>query len=80
MDNVKTTEGLSPQTKLVLEYLTSGRELTGMIAMMTLGVVSLTSRVAELRKAGFKIDGKWSEDHFKRRYMKYWMEKSDGNR
>lgn len=78
MEDAKTPEGLSPQTKLVLEYLISGRELTGMIAMMTLGVVSLTSRVAELRKAGVVVNGKWSEDHFKRRYMKYWMEKVDG--
>jgi hypothetical protein len=65
---------LSPQTKLVLEYLQSGRELTGMIAFMNLGVASLTSRVSELRKAGFDVQSKWSTDHFKRLYKKYWME------
>lgn len=66
-------KGLSPQTKLVLEYLQSGRELTGMIAFMNLGVASLTSRVAELRKAGIPVQDKMSTDHFKRRYKKYWM-------
>lgn len=69
--------GLSPQTKLVLEYLQSGRELTGMIAFMNLGVASLTSRVAELRKAGIQVDGTWSSDHFERKYMKYRLPKKE---
>lgn len=74
-DTARNTGSLSPQAALVLEYLESNRELTGMIAFMTLGVVSVTSRVAELRKAGYDIKDKWSQDHFERRYKKYWLPK-----
>ena len=68
---------LAPQTRLVLDYLSTGRELTGMIAFMNLGVASLTSRIAELRKAGYTIYDKHSHDHFRKRYKKYWMAKED---
>lgn len=71
---------LSPQCQLVIDYLKSGRSLTPMIAMISLGVASLTSRVAELRqvkdaegKQVYPVKDKWEEDHHKRRYKKYWM-------
>lgn len=66
---------LTPQAQLVLDYLSSGRELTPLIAMVNLGVASLTARIAELRRHGLEVYDKWSEDHFKKRYKKYWMEK-----
>lgn len=65
---------LSPQTKLVLDYLQSGRTLTSLIAITNLGVGSLTTRVAELRKAGFAVLDRWDTDHFERRFKKYWMD------
>lgn len=42
---------------MVLEYLRSGRGLSNLIALNVLGVGSLSSRVAELRKKGFDIHG-----------------------
>ncbi len=41
---------------------------------MTLGVASLTARIAELREYGYAIADKWDADHFNRRYKTYWME------
>lgn len=68
-----TPEGITTQAKLVLDYLKAGRSLTPMIAMMSLGVGSLTARIAELRSAGVFISDEWSKDHFKRRYKTYWL-------
>ena len=74
------TNKMSPQSALILDYLKSGRALTPMVALVSLGVASLTSRVAELRKLKdasgkrlYVINDKWDKDHFKRRYKKYWM-------
>lgn len=73
-DKQPNAEGLTPQAKIVLDYLKSGRDLTGLIAMVTLGVVSLTSRISEIRKAGFEVKTVLSYDHHNKRYRKYWME------
>jgi hypothetical protein len=67
---------MSPQAKLILEYMERGRKLTPLIAHVTLGVASLTSRIAELRHAGYAIQGTWEVDNFNRRYMSYVLEKS----
>lgn len=63
--------GLTPQDKLVYEYFQSGRALTTLVAMVNLGVSSLTARVATLRRLGLDIRDEWAEDHFERRYKKY---------
>lgn len=63
--------GLTPQDKLVYDYLMSGRALTSLVAMVNLGVGSLTARIATLRKLGLKIADEWAADHFNRRYKKY---------
>jgi hypothetical protein len=73
-----TKTGITPQAALVLDYLTVRGEITPVIAHMTLGVASLTARIAELRKAGYKIDGEWKADHYHRRYMSYSMDKPAG--
>lgn len=52
-----TPRTLSPQGHLVLEYLRSGRGLSSLIALNVLGIGSLSSRIAELRKKGFNIIG-----------------------
>lgn len=62
---------ITPQAALVLDYLTTGRTLTPLIASTSLGVSSVTSRIAELRKAGVKIKTTHEVDHMKRRYGKY---------
>lgn len=69
-----TVSGLSPQDKLVYEYLMSGRALTNLVAMVNLGVGSLTARIATLRRHGLQIADEWAQDHFERRYKKYHVE------
>lgn len=61
----------APQSALVLEYLASGRGLSGLIAHTVLGVTSLTTRIAELRALGLPITGKWHKDHGGKRFMVY---------
>lgn len=63
--------GMTPQLRLIYEYLMTGRSLTGLIAMTTLQCTSLTTRIAELRGMGMRIDGEWREDHSGRRYKLY---------
>jgi hypothetical protein len=62
---------VAPQVALVLEYLSSGRGLSVLIAHTVLGVTSLTTRIAELRKLGVPIEGKWHQDHAHKRFMVY---------
>ena len=61
----------APQSAIVIEYLASGRGLSVLIAHTVLGVTSLTTRIAELRKLGIPITGKWHRDHSKKRFMVY---------
>ena len=70
-----TDKAITPQAALVLDYLSSqpGRRLTPLIAHTTLGVASLTARIAELRSRGYNIADSWEADHFQRRYKAYWM-------
>lgn len=64
---------LTQQAKLVLAYLEERRTLTPMIAMVSLGIGSLTARIAELRRNGYIIGDVWEKDHFNRRYKTYWL-------
>lgn len=64
---------LSPQARLVYEYLASGRTLTNLIGMANLGVADITTRIAELRKRGVEIIGEWKRDSRDRRYKSYSM-------
>lgn len=65
---------LGPQDKLVYEYLISGRALTTMVGLVNLGVGSLSRRITTLKKAGLAISKAWGEDHFQRRYKKYFIQ------
>jgi len=69
---------LKPQTQLVLDFLKTGKTLSNVIALMTLGVGNLTTRIAELRKLGHPIIGDWKADHHKRRYKSYSMKGAQG--
>lgn len=71
--------GLSPQTRLVWDYLKQGKHLTQLIALTNLGVGSLTSRIAELRKAlagnnSWVIVSERKVDFNKKRYVSYKIE------
>lgn len=76
---------LSPQADIILHYLKSGRELTPLIAHITLGIASLTSRMSELNamrgedgKHLYRIDSEWRTDGFERRYKTYWLVNAGG--
>lgn len=62
---------LTPQCQLVVDYLRSNRTLTNHIAITFLGIGSLTSRVAELRKLGFDIMRGAAKDFHGKRYIRY---------
>lgn len=62
---------LSTQQRVVLDYLKEGRTLTNVVALTCLGVGSLTSRIAELRKLGIEIADETDTDRFLRTYKKY---------
>lgn len=53
---------LTTQQTVVLDYLMKGRTLTNKVALSCLGVGSLSSRISELRKLGYKIAVQNEED------------------
>lgn len=69
--SIKLTRPIKPQAALVLDYLLTGRDLTHMVATVSLGVVSVSSRISELRAAGVAIEKTVHEDHLGKRYVKY---------
>lgn len=71
---ITLTKRLKPQAAIVLDYLTTHRDLTNLIASGTLGVTSITSRISELRDAGVPIIRTWHRDHLGKRYAKYRLE------
>lgn len=73
----KPVRKLSKQQTRVLLYLKSGSTLTNNTALNCLGVGSLSSRIAELRHMGFKIDDEMAgPDQFGRSYKKYDLDSS----
>lgn len=67
-------DGLSTQNRLIIEYLSKRGPLSNQTAIIELGIGSLTSRVAELRKRGYNIVGEDAEDFHGHRYKKYTLE------
>lgn len=61
---------LTPQQQVVIDYLQRGRTLTNKVALTCLGVGSLSSRVAELRRLGYQITTALEEDALTGRYFK----------
>jgi N-acetylmuramoyl-L-alanine amidase len=75
---VPTEDKLTEQHRLILEYLKAGFTLTNHHAIIHLGVGSLSSRIAELRRKGFEIGEEWDTDFHGRRYKKYRLVENDG--
>jgi hypothetical protein len=67
---------MKPQTRLVLHYLQSGRKITTFVAVNSLGVASLSSRVAELRRLKFPVRDEWAKDYHGARYKRYSLPKA----
>lgn len=73
-------DSLSRQQETVYSALRTGRPLTNLIALTTLGIQSLSKRVSELNAKGLKAELKrhglmittlWKKDHAGRRYVSH---------
>jgi len=69
---------LTPQQDRVLAYLKEGKTLTNKVALTCLDVGSLSSRIAELRKLGYKINAEMKQDHAERGYKAYKLANPEG--
>jgi len=50
---------LSPQAAKLLDYLSEdSREITQLVALTILGIGSLTARIGDLKRAGYRIEAK----------------------
>lgn len=63
----------SSQQQIVMDQLNAGRSLTNLVALTCHGVQSLSSRVAELRKMGERIEDRTETDQFERQYKVYFI-------
>lgn len=54
--------------------MAAGRSLTNQVAINNLGISSLTRRITDLKRAGYRIKREWHLDHHGRRYAKYRLE------
>lgn len=68
---------LGPQQRTVYDYLMAGRQLTRQVAINTLNIQEVTTRIAELRKLGLDIKSEWKRDFGGTRYKTYWVEVSE---
>jgi hypothetical protein len=65
------TAKLSPQSVRVLDILTTTRSLTPVLALTVYHIGSLSKRIADLRKAGYGIEGTRRYDAYGRSYIEY---------
>ena len=50
------TVSYTPQQRLIVDYLDAGKTLTNKTAIMCLGIGSLSSRMAELKRKGYEFE------------------------
>lgn len=67
----KAPARMKPQTAAVLDILTNTRSLTPLIAATAYGIGSLTSRISELVRLGYRIEKEIRFDAYGRRYVEY---------
>lgn len=65
---------LGPQQRLIYDYLMTGRQLSRQVAINTLNVQEVTTRISELNKLGLDIKAEWKRDFNQTRYKAYWVE------
>lgn len=78
-----TTKPLTPQAQTIWDILKTGRTITPLIAMTTLGISSLTSRISEIRRNaevqesleanGQVLFAAFADDLNGRRYKEYYL-------
>ncbi len=64
-------EKLSPQNQRLVKYLQTGRSLSSLIALTTMGIGSVSKRVSELNRKGYDIVSTWKTDATGREYVSY---------
>ncbi|CAH0338380.1 helix-turn-helix domain-containing protein [Rhizobium sp. CECT 9324] len=69
-----TIYNLSPQQRLIYDYLMTGRALTRQVAINTLNVQEVTTRISELKRLGLEIKSQFKKDFGGTRYKAYWVE------
>ena len=68
---------MAPQSRIVLDYLKSGKGLSNFIALGTLGVGSLSSRISELKRLGYDILSESRVSPHGKRYAVYHLKKGE---
>ena len=68
---------LSPQQREVYDYLMTGRRLTRQIAINTMSVQDITTRISELRKLGLNVQPEWKRDFNETRYKSYHVDRGE---
>ncbi|MER9178956.1 helix-turn-helix domain-containing protein [Mesorhizobium sp. M0767] len=69
-----TVIALSAQQRLVYDYLMTGRQLTRQVAINTLNIQEVTTRISELRKMGLDVQSEFKKDFGGTRYKAYWVD------
>lgn len=65
---------LSPQNQKIFDYLKTGRSLTPLIAFTTMNIGSITKRISELKRAGYRIKSEWKTHPNGQSYTSYTLE------
>ena len=68
---------LHPQTELVLSHLIVVGHISNVEANAVHGIRSVSSRISELKKAGYKIDKTTKHDMTGQRYTSYSLAKTN---
>lgn len=68
---------LTPQQQRIVDYLSESGALTNTVALTCLGIGSLSSRIAELRKLGYDITDEMDEGFDGRSFKKYRLRKKE---
>lgn len=62
---------LTGQQQVIVDYLSANRSLTNLHALVSLGIGSITSRIAELRAMGYVITSTRKKDFHEKEYVQY---------
>lgn len=72
------------QHERIIDYMQTNGSITALQAMLNIGCMRLSSRISELKKAGYPIRSEWTNDKNRYgdniRYKKYMLqERADEN-
>lgn len=80
MSNINyNLEGCTTQNENIRAWLEAGNSITSLGALNKFGCFRLGARIAELRKAGLEIKGKWETLWNGKKIMRYYIEQSKNN-